>query len=77
MNLFFDFSEDRLGFPMLEREYRHFIILLDESCGNDVEDDLALEPDDNPGTITGTKFSVLHRIGLILGQMWLSATAHS
>ena len=32
--------------------------VLDESCGNDVEDELALELDDNPGT-TGTKSSVL------------------
>ena len=34
--------------------------MLDESCGNDVEDELAPELEDNPGTTTGTKFSVLH-----------------
>ena len=36
--------------------------VLDESCGGDAEDELAPELDDNPGTTTGTKFSVLHRI---------------
>ena len=34
---------------------------LDESCGNDAEDELVLELDDSPGTATGTKFFVLHR----------------
>ena len=37
----------------------------DVSCGNDVEDELALEleePVDNPGATIGTKCSVLHRI---------------
>ena len=33
--------------------------VLDESCGDDVEDELAQELDDNPGTTTGTKVSVL------------------
>ena len=32
---------------------------LDESCGNDVEDELAPELDDNPGKTIGTKCSVL------------------
>ena len=52
---------------MLQREYRHFVVLqieevFDEFCGSDVEDELALERDDNPGRTTGTKSSVLHRI---------------
>ena len=34
--------------------------VLDESCGSDVEDELVPEFADNPGTVTGTKFSVLH-----------------
>ena len=34
--------------------------MVDESCGNDVQDELALELDDNPGSI--------------LGQMWLLIT---
>ena len=36
--------------------------VLDESCANDVEDELALELEENPGTTTGTTFFVLHRI---------------
>ena len=45
----------------------------DESCGNDVEDKLALEleePVDNPGTKISTKFSVLHRI---ISHCWSAA----
>ena len=34
-------------------------MVLDESCGSDVEDELVPEFDDNPGTTRGTKFSVL------------------
>ena len=34
--------------------------VLDEPCGNDVEDELALELHDKPGTTVGTTFSVLH-----------------
>ena len=45
--------------------------VLDKSCGNDVEDELAIELDDNPGTTTGTKFSVLHRI---IVPLWLLTT---
>ena len=41
--------------------------VLDESCGNDVEDELALGLDDNPGTATGTKISVLQKILLFNG----------
>ena len=41
--------------------------VLDEYCGSDVEDELAPELDDNPGTTTGTKCSVLHRI---LSHSW-------
>ena len=47
---------------------RHFARLLDlqdvpdESCGSDVEDELVPEFDDNPGTTTSAKFSVLQRI---------------
>ena len=33
--------------------------VLDESCGIDVEDELAPELDDNPGRTRGTKLSVL------------------
>ena len=36
--------------------------VLDESCGNDVEDELVPELDDNPGTTRDTKLSVLHFI---------------
>ena len=36
--------------------------VLDESCGGDVEDELAPEFGDNPGTTRGTKFSVFQRI---------------
>ena len=39
---------------------RHFVNLLDSK--NNVEDDLAPELEHSPGTTTGTKFSVLHRI---------------
>ena len=42
----------------------------DVSCGNDVEDALALEleePVDNPGTTISTKFSVLHWVLLPFG----------
>ena len=66
--LFFGFLDYRVGFPALECEassHRKLAGLgevLDESCGNGVKDDLALELHDNPGTATGTKFSVLHRI---------------
>ena len=45
--------------------------VLDESCGNDVEDELAIELDDNAGTTTGTTFSVLHRI---IVPLWLLTT---
>ena len=36
--------------------------VLNESCGGDVEDELAPELDDNPWTTRGTKFSVLQGI---------------
>ena len=36
--------------------------VLDESCGSDVEDELAPEFDDNPEMTMGTKFSVFHII---------------
>ena len=36
--------------------------MLDESCGIDVEEELALELEDNPRTTIGTKCSVLHII---------------
>ena len=39
-----------------------------------MEDELQLELEDNPGTATGTKLSVLHQMFPILGQMWLSST---
>ena len=45
--------------------------VLDESCGGDVEDELAPMLDDNPGTTRGAKFSVLHKNVLTLfGQPW-------
>ena len=48
---------------------------LDKSCANDVEDEHALELDDNPGTTTGTTFSVLHgNVFPIFGRMWLLTT---
>ena len=34
---------------------------LDESCSGDVEDETLPELVDNPGTIGGTKLSVLHK----------------
>ena len=49
--------------------------VLIESCGDDVEDELVLELDDNPGTTTGTTFSVLKRNVLpIFLRMWLLTT---
>ena len=36
--------------------------VLDEPCGDDVEDELVLELDDSPGTTKRTKFSVLQRM---------------
>ena len=60
-------------FPMPQRLYRHFVLLLldevssDVSCGNDAKDVLGPEleePVENPGTTIGTKFSVLQRIVL-------------
>ena len=35
--------------------------VLEESCGNEAEDELAPDLDDNPWTSTGANFSVLHR----------------
>ena len=73
--VFFQFLQDGLGLPTLNHEYRHFVILLDPErysmspCGNDVEDELALELEDNPETTIGTTYSVLHRNFPILGQM--------
>ena len=64
---------------MLEREYRRFVVLLDserysmrQSCGNDVEDELELELEDNPGATTGTTiFYLAHNSFPIFGQTWL------
>ena len=42
--------------------------VLDERCGDDVEDELELKLEDNPKSTTGTNsFS-------ILGQMWILTT---
>ena len=61
---------------MLERGYRHFVVLLDsdESCGNDVEDELALERCDNPGTAGTIFFHFALGYFPLLGQMWLLPT---
>ena len=49
--------------------------VLDESCGNDVEDELAPELDDNPGTTRGATFFCLAQNSFpIVGQMWLLTT---
>ena len=53
MVLGFRFGEDRVGFPAGLEE------VVEASCGNDVEDELALELDDNPGTTKSTTFSAL------------------
>ena len=62
-------------FPMLEREYRHFVVLLgevlDESCGNNVEDELALEIDDHPWKNNKNKMFRIAQNFPILGQMEL------
>ena len=72
---------DRLDFSVRERGYRHFVVLLelekevlDESCGNDVEDELALEHDDNPVTQQERTFRFAQNYFPILGQMWLLTT---
>ena len=63
----FWFWDHRVGFHALVGMHRHFVNLagvgevLDESCRNDVGNELELELEDNPGT-TRTTFSVLHRI---------------
>ena len=64
MSLFLNFGESR-QFPGAGASLRCGAGLedaLDESCGGDVEDELVPEFDDNPGTTTGTKFSVWQRI---------------
>ena len=43
--------------------------MLDESCGNDVEDELAQELDDNPGTTTSTNFPSCKEFTHILSQL--------
>ena len=54
---------DRTSFPT---PLRHVVNglkeVLDESCGNDVEDELELILGDNPGTTIGTTFYILHGI---------------
>ena len=46
--------------------------VLEESCGNDVEDELAPELDDNPGTSNGYEMFCLALDPLsFFGQMWL------
>ena len=71
----------RAGFPALVGKVSSLHKLagleevLCESCGNDVEDELAPELDDNPVTTTGTKFSFLHGIFFpFFGQLWLLTT---
>ena len=71
----FWFSEDRLGFPMLERRYHHFVVLLDSerySMSPAVtmwKRNNALEHRDNPGTTTRRKVSVLHRFSHSLSDV--------
>ena len=66
---------------MLERSYRHFVVLLDvkryyQTCpaSNDVEDELALElvePVASPGTTVGTDIlRIARNCFAILGQLW-------
>ena len=64
---FLKFSEDRLGFPMLGRGYRHFVVLRDSRCWMSPArtmwmTNLRWTLTMIPGTTTGTTFSVLHRI---------------
>ena len=52
-------------FPGARSSLRSFAALedvLEESCGGDVEDELAPEFEDNPGKTRGTKCSILQRI---------------
>ena len=79
--LFFLFCFLVLGdlsrFPDISSSLREFAGFdeFDESCANDVEDELVLELDDNPATTTSTTFSVLNRNVLpIFGRMWLLTT---
>ena len=68
---------DLSRFPDISSSLREFAGFdeLDDSCANDVEDEHALELDDNSGTTTGTKLCVLHRNVLpIFGRMWLFTT---
>ena len=71
---------------MLERAYRHVVFFAgldkvssDVSCGNDVEDVLALdleEPVDNPGTTIGTTFfRSAQNYFPMLGQLWYLTTS--
>ena len=65
---------------MLDRHYRNIAVgqVLDEFRGNDVEDEPALEVEDNPGTATRTKFFRIAQTSFsILGQMWLLTTGDS
>ena len=47
--------------PSSRRKLAGIEEVLDESCGNDVEDELELVPGGIQGTTRGTKFSVLQR----------------
>ena len=49
--------------------------VLEASCGNDVQDELALELDDNPGQQQARHFPSCTEAFPILGQMWRSTTA--
>ena len=51
--------------------------VLDESCRNDVEDEPELELEDNPGTTTGLRFSVLHGFFPFLVRWGFWPLAHS
>ena len=51
--------------------------VLTESCGNEVEDELAPELDDNPGTTRDSTFSVLHSMLFPLIRCGFWSLAHS
>ena len=60
-DFYFGFFGESRQFPGARSSLRSVAGLEDvlvESCGSDVEDELAPEFDDNPGTTRGTKISV-------------------
>ena len=60
---FLVFGGDLVPFPGTNSSLRSWARFVeDKSCNVDVEDELLPDLADNPGTITGTKLSVLHII---------------